>query len=456
MSHTITPERVPPHSMDAEESVLSALLMEDGAMSKVRPLLTPESFYAEKHRRVYAAMLAIVDRGEVIDPVTLREEMDARGDLALVGGRDYLGYLIDIVPTASNVAYWAKIVASHAERRQLLQTLRDAQAAVWANDTPLADVAGQVQAALSSAVTEQGARGFRKVGTAEWLEYLEQLEERARTIKAGGSLGIPTGYPEIDQHTLGFRAGELIIPGARPKCGKTAFSLNVGINNVVDEREVGIVSTEMMRAEVLEGAMANLAQIERRRLSMGQLYDGEMGRMAKIAATLSGRLHIDDEAFPVLEDVVARALDLKARVPDLQLLIVDYLQRIGKRMKGRRGDEELAEVTKTMKGLAKQLGIPVIAPAQVNFKETDKREQKRPMLADIQGGSSFAQDANFVLILHRPGVFDPSPSLERVLEVDCQASRRTAPFTEVLEWDGPRMRITSPQQRARARTEQPR
>lgn len=439
--------RTPPHSDDAEEAVLSAMLGWPAAIPVAAKILTPEMFYAEKRRRLFRVMADLSQRGVEVDPITLSEALAARHELEASGGKDYIGYLIDVVPTGENVRHHAQIVADHAEKRRVLEALMQAQSAIYANEAPVADIAGQVQGALSKAVTRDGSVGFRALDHAAWYAFMETLEERGRLTSAGKLAGLPTGYPALDRHILGLRTGELVIPAARPKCGKTAFSLNVALNVALMDPDavgpVGIVSTEMTRMEVQEGLIAAMTQVERRRLSTGALYGDELTAITRAALQLNDRLHVDDEAFPTLEDVIARSLDLKARVPNLSLLVVDYLQRITKRLKGRRGDEELAAITSAMKGLAKTLGIPLIAPAQVNFKDTDKREQKRPMLADIQGGSSFAQDANFVLILHRPGLFDPSPHLERVFEVDCQASRRTENFTESLEWDGSRMRITN-------------
>lgn len=436
---------------DAEQAVLGAMLMEPVAITKARAVCGVADFVSPRHRLLFAAMLDIDASGATVDPLTLFSHLGAKGELEAVGGKDYVGALLDVVPTAANVTYHAELVQACGTRRRLLETLKAAETAITTGATDsLAEIAGQIQSAVSAAVTKGGRKGFGVVTGAEIIDLADELVQRRAATQAGQIVGVATGYPEVDDVLYGLRPAEFVIVAARPKCGKTALCLNIAVNAIADDgHHGGFISTEMLRSELLERAGNRLAKLTTHQTASGRLDDKEVGRFATQLAQLAGRLHIDDEAFPTLDDVIARSIDLKARHPEIAFLVVDYLQRITKRMKGRRGDEELAAVTQGMKALAKELRIPIIAPAQVNYKDSDKRESKAPTLADIQGGSSFAQDGNFVFLLHRPALFDPDPSLAHVLQVELAASRRTQNFTTKLDWHGEFMAIDSTERRRR-------
>lgn len=439
---------------DAEQAVLAAMFIEPVAIVKARGLLTADDFDAAKHRLLYAAMCELAAAGSEVDPLTMTSHLSIAGTLEAAGGRDYIGFLVDAIPTAANVGYHAELVRECAARRRLVETIDAAKLAITTGaDDSLTEIAGRIQAAVSSAVTKGGRKGYAVVTGDEIITLADSLMERRTATEAGRIVGVATGYPEIDDVLYGLRPAELVIVAARPKCGKTGLCLNVAVNAIVDDGHAGgFVSTEMLRDELLERAGNRLAQLTTHQTAAGRVDDRDVARFATTLGQLAGKLHIDDEAFPTLDDVIARSIDLKARHPEIAFLVVDYLQRITKRMKGRRGDEELAAVTQGMKALAKELRIPIIAPAQVNYKDSDKRESKAPTLADIQGGSSFAQDGNFVFLLHRPALFDADPSLAHVLQVELAASRRTKNFTTALDWHGDMMAIDSPRRRARRAT----
>ena len=768
---------------DAEQAVLAAMLIDAGAVATARGALTADDFLSARHRLLYGAMTDIAAGGSAVDPLTLASALGA--DLQLAGGKDYIGFLVDAVPTAANVRYHAELVRECAARRRLLETIQSAALAITTGaDDSLTEIAGRIQASVSSAVTKGGRKGYAVVTGDEIIALADSLSARREAMAAGRIVGVATGYPEIDDVLFGLRPAEFMIVAARPKCGKaqpytapvlladgtwsalgrlsvgdklasvdggdsvvvglypqgqrdlwrvrfsdgavveccgdhlwqyhyrqrvavvdtellarevalhpgrisiplvcgdfgravplpidpyvlgallgdgglssssvhftkrdpevlrrvgarlpagmslrnagrdnewrivggmqtalrslglkgthshdkfipsqylsaskaqrldllrglldtdgwtqgnggvwysttsprlrddvmtlvrslggvvstshrtphythngerragrvahgvgikggawllslltldrhtahlprstrreprrtvvavercteradmaciavshpshlyvtndyvlthnTSLCLNIAVNAITEgEHAGGFVSTEMLRDELLERAGNRLARLTTHQTAAGYVDDREVARFATQLSCLAGKLHIDDEAFPTLDDVIARSIDLKARHPEIAFLVVDYLQRITKRLKGRRGDEELAAVTTGLKSLAKELRIPIIAPAQVNYKDSDKRESKAPTLADIQGGSSFAQDGNFVFLLHRPALFDADPSLAHVLQVELAASRRTKNFTTKLDWHGDFMAIDSPLRRSR-------
>lgn len=451
----MTSAHVPLHNADAEQAVLAAMLIDRVAIAKARAACAEEDFFASRHRALFRAILELSSDAVEVDPLTLAARLESRSELAMAGGKDYIGFLVDAVPTSLNVQYHAEIVQRLAAKRRLLATLAEARTAIeTGEDRSLVEITGSIQSALSSVVTIGGRRGFSAVTGDEIVDLADELIARRTAREDGRVVGVATGYPEIDDVVHGFRPSEFVIIAARPKCGKTTFVVNVAVNEIVDRRShVGFVSTEMKRSEILEGAGSRLARVNREQAAGGYLTDAEVQRFATELLPLKEHLHIDDEAFPTLEDVIARSIDLKARHPEIAFIVVDYLQRITKHMKGRRGDEEISAVTEGLKKLAKAINIPVIAPAQVNYKDTDKRESKKPTSADVQGSSGPAQDANFLFILHRPALFDPNPDLAYVLEVELAESRRTAPFIARLDWQGEYMGIDSHRRRNRhART----
>lgn len=436
---------------DAEQAVLAAMLFDTVAIGVARGLVVADDFVATRHRLLYGAIVDVAATGATVDPITLASRLATRGELEAAGGKDYVGFLIGAIPTAANVRYHAELVRECSARRRLLETIDAAKLAITTGaDDSLTEIAGRIQASVSSAVTKGGRKGYAVVTGDEIIALADSLSARREALAAGRIVGIATGYPEIDDVLFGLRPAEFMIVAARPKCGKTSLCLNIAVNAITEGGATGgFVSTEMLRDELLERAGNRLARLTTHQTAAGYVDDREVARFATQLSCLAGKLHIDDEAFPTLDDVIARSIDLKARHPEIAFLVVDYLQRITKRLKGRRGDEELAAVTTGLKSLGKELRIPIIAPAQVNYKDSDKRESKAPTLADIQGGSSFAQDGNFVFLLHRPALFDADPSLAHVLQVELAASRRTKNFTTKLDWHGDFMAIDSPLRRAR-------
>lgn len=427
---------------EAERNVLSACLVEPVALRKAGAILSPADFHDADHRAIYAACLDVMASGAVVDGVTIGTHLG--DDLP-----DLVQELADNFFTAVNIVYHAELVQACATRRRLIETLDHATKAITSgSDEALASIAGTVQSALSSAVSKGGRKGFGVVTGEEIIALADSIVERRTAREAGQIIGVATGYPEIDDQLFGFKPAELVIVCARPKGCKTALCLNITVNAITEQGlSGGFVSTEMLRPELLERAGNQLAKVTTRQTAAGLMSDREVERFATQLNSLAGRLHIDDEAFPTLDDVIARSIDLKARHPEIAFLVVDYLQRVTKRMKGRRGDEEIAAVTAGIKALGKELRIPIFAPAQVNYKDSDRRDAKSPTLADIQGSSSFAQDGNFVFLLHRPGLFDPDPALASVLQVELAASRRTDNFTTNLVWHGEFQAIDSPLRR---------
>jgi replicative DNA helicase len=410
--------------------------MDANAIAVVRKIVTPDAFYRSGYRRVYEAIIELDAIGTAADILTVTRLLDQRGQLDAVGGHAGLGALIDAVPTAANVVYHARLVREIAHRRAIITEAERAAQGAREGREPAATVARALQAAvLPLAGDDAAARGFQR---ADPVGVLAEIEARGRVEGEG----IRSGFAEIDRHTHGFRPGELVIIGAVPKAGKTALALEMARRNVFAGRGVAIVSAEMASAQVVERLLNAESGVLVSSTSSGRITAHEASALVDAAGRIAGApLWIDDAATPTLDDVSARVTALKSEHPEVLIVVVDFLQLVQHRMKGRRGDEELAAISYGLKALAKRCACVVLAPCQLNYKDVEDRIGARPKLRDLSGGSGMLQAADFVAIAHRPAMY--SPSAADVIELDFAACRRCAPFRIALDWDGARMRIKS-------------
>lgn len=433
---------------DWEEAVLSAMFMESSAITAVAQVLTVESFEFPEHRAVYRAIQSLASRQTEVDPLTLAAELESRGELEKVGGKDFIGYLIDAAPTAANVSHHAELVRRSAQKRELGSTLRFALDLLSVPKADPIEIATQLQQSLLSVAVEQSSKGYREAGDV-MAETLSAIKQRGENTKAGLPNGVLTGFPEIDVQTNGFQQGELIVVAGGAKSGKTMTCLSWALYNVIAGDGAGFVSAEMTGQQLGERCLNALAMVRATSTASGNLSPEEWQRLFQAGGDISraGNLFIDDEAFPSLGDVIARGLHLKSKHPKLKLLVVDYLQLISQKMQGKRGDEEISAVCHGLKGLAKRGDMAVVAPCQTNFKEHDARSTPKPALRDVQGSSGPAQAPDFVFLVNRPSQTNPDPMFQDVIEYELAASRRTERFTARLRWNGQYMRVESPRGR---------
>lgn len=418
---------------DAEQAVISAMLMDQAAIPRARRLLSVQAFQEPAHRSFVDAIYKLHSDGITADPLTLAARMEELGTLEPSGGKDYIIFLIDAVPTAANVEYHARIVRGAADRRRAMSLLTIAKDKLG---NPLADpreVVRDLQTALLPIAIESDERGYRELTGIDIEAFLSELDERAERTRAGLTPGFPSGYKAIDNETQGFRPGDLVILGGVPKSMKSQVVLNIAINAAVRGDVVGVVSAEMTFSTLLQRLIASVALVPLGVMAKGILTDDERNRIRREGNKLSGRIIVDDEGLPELADVIVRATDLKARRPEMQLLIVDYVQLIQSKLAGRRGDEEISAVTKALKKLGKRLELTILAPAQANYKEIDARADKRPELRDFQGASGMAQDADLAGLIYNERQYDSSA--QPILEIAWRASRYTAQFTSYLKYD---------------------
>ena len=413
---------------DAELAVIGGGMIDPAALAEVRAVLDVEAFADARHRVILGAMIALQDSRMGIDPITISEQLRSRGELEKAGGNEYLGYLIDAVPTAANIAYHLQLVRIAAERRRLRELLlRSADVAADPALAPAAVAQHVLQDVLPIAVP-QGQEGFVPVKNVLW-PVMERIEGRA--LKGGGIVGAPSGYPEIDLETGGFRAGELVVIAGVPGSGKTAIVVNLAWNALHAGVPTAVISCEMPKEDLVERFLVRRAKVSTSSLRRGRLDAYEMAKIAMASGELSTLpLLIDDTPGIALETLAARCRHLKAMRPDLGLLLIDYLQLITSEDETRA--EELRGISYALKGLAKELRLPVIAMCQLNDKDVEKHNDKRPTLADLQGSSGMRQAADFIGLLYRAKMYGKAP-IGDPLELQFAKSRAIGTFKVTLE-----------------------
>jgi replicative DNA helicase len=397
--------KVPPQNLEAESSVLGGILLENDAINLVLELLRPEDFYRESHRKIFRAMIELSDRSEPVDIITLSECLKNRGELEAVGGSSYLASINDFVPTAANISYYARIVREKAILRHLINAATDVATRGY-------EARGNVEELLDSAekvifdITEQRIKGsFVKIGDMmkDSIKMVEKLFERKTMIT-----GVPTGFKDLDTKTAGFQPADLIIVAARPGMGKTAFSLNIASHAAFAGYGVAIFSLEMAKEQLALRLLCSEARVDNSKVRTGYLSDRDFPKLA----TAAGKLHdalifIDDTpAISVLE-LRAKARRLaRDREKKLSLIIVDYLQLMRGGGAAQNREQEISEISRSLKALAKELNVPVLAISQLNRRVED-RNDKTPQLSDLRESGAIEQDADVIAFIYREAAYNP-------------------------------------------------
>jgi len=392
--------RVLPHDIEAEQAVLGALLIDQDAIAQVRDLLDPRDFYAEKHANVYRAAVDLTDRGEPIDTLTLRAQLERGGFLERAGGIDYIAELSMMVPTAASIKHYAEIVTGHAIRRRLISAGGEIAGLGFDRGQHTDEVIDQAEQRIFQVADSR--RSVEASHIAPVLkETWEVLETRLQQKKIVH--GVPTNFARLDSLTQGLQAGELIILAARPSVGKTSFALNIARNAaVVGQEPVAIFSLEMTKQSLVQRLICSEAAVDAYLLSTGQADSAAFQRIARAMDTLTqANIWIDDTAALSIASLRARARRMKSQ-HGIALVVVDYLQL----MRGGRQDsrvQEVSEISSGLKSIAKELHIPVLALSQLS-RESERRENRKPQLSDLRDSGSIEQDADVVMFLYRPGM----------------------------------------------------
>ncbi len=399
---TSFPHKIPPQNIEAEQSVLGGILIENEAINRVMEILTPEDFYREAHRKIYHALIELSERDEPADLITTTNELRKKGELEMVGGASYLAYLIDSVPSAANIEYYARIVKEKAILRKLIETSTDIITQSYEDRTDVEAFLDEAERAIFEISEKRVRPSFFPIKeiVKESFKTIEQLYKKKELVT-----GVPSGFKELDRLTAGFQPSDLIIVAGRPSMGKTAFCLNIAQYAAIEGRvPVAIFSLEMSKEQLVLRMLCSEAQVEGTRLRTGYLGESDWPKLTMAAGTLSDApIFIDDTAALSVLELRAKARRLKSEY-GLGMIIIDYLQLMKGRGKAESRQQEISEISRSLKALAKELNVPVIAVSQLSRK-TEERTGNRPQLSDLRESGAIEQDADVILFLFREEVY---------------------------------------------------
>ncbi len=399
-------DRRPPYSEEAETAVLGAVMLDRDALSRATEHIDDTMFFVERHRLLFRAMGVLEQQGGVIDPLTLSDELQRRGELVRAGGQEYIAMLLDAVPTAANVEYHAKIVKEKALLRRLIEVSTGLVTEAFDGRSTAADLLDAAEHRILQVSSQRGAEGFVRIKNLLWpaMEKIDAL------MQAGGEVtGVPTGFTDLDRMTLGFQPGDLVIVAARPSMGKTSFVLNIA-QHVALEREIPVAffSLEMSKESLASRMLASEGLIDAQKLRSGRLSADDYKRLSRAASLLiNAPIYIDDTAGLNLLELRARARRVKVE-HGVQLIIVDYLQLIQGPPGIENRQQEISTISRNLKILAKELGVPVIALSQLSRAPEQRTGEggKRPQLSDLRDSGAIEQDADLAMFIYRPEMYE--------------------------------------------------
>ncbi|GMA63659.1 replicative DNA helicase [Alicyclobacillus fastidiosus] len=421
--------RLPPQQVEAEQAVLGAMLISEDAVNEALELLEADDFYRAAHQSIYRAMRDVYDAGQPIDVVTVAAALRTRDDaLEQVGGADYLADLAAAMPTALHVTQYAQIVREKALMRRIIAAATDIAEEGYSQEQPAADVLADAEKKILELGQFQKTRDFTHIS-----DVLETTFERIEQLYAsdGSITGVPTGYSELDRMTSGFQKSDLIIVAARPSVGKTAFALNVAQNVAVRSGvPVAIFSLEMSKDQLVQRMLCAEAYIEGQKLRTGTLDDEDWPKLSMGVSALSNSpIYIDDSPGITVAEMRSKLRRLKLE-RGLGLVVIDYLQLIhGRRGSGENRQQEISEISRSLKQLARELEVPIVSLGQLS-RSVEQRQDKRPMLSDIRESGSIEQDADIVAFLYRDDYYDHETERQNIIEIII-AKQRNGPVGKI-------------------------
>ncbi len=415
--------RVPPSNIEAEESVLGAAMLSADAANSVMDRLEPGDFYKPAHQGIFEAIAELFDGNQPIDVITVSDALRRRNELERVGGVSYLTGLLDSVPTASNIDYYAAIVEENSLRRKLLAAGGGIGNLAF-EDADIAEVMDQAEQAVFAVAEKRMGDGLVPVRPllTTALEDIEQLGTRGSEVT-----GLPTGFHDLDRKLAGLHPANLVVIAARPSMGKSALATNIALNVARHDHPVAIFTLEMSREEVVQRLLCAVGRVDSQKLRTGQLQEQQWQRVARAAGDLfEAPIFIDDSASLTVTEIRAKCRRLK-RQRGLDLVVVDYLQLMtGGNRRNENRQQEIAEISRNLKNLARELGVPIIAVSQLN-RALEQRQDKRPMLGDLRESGAIEQDSDVVMFIYRDEYYHPENAENKgVAEVNIAKHRAGA------------------------------
>jgi replicative DNA helicase len=415
---------VPPQNLEAEESVLGAMMLSPGAIGAVSEILDASDFYRESHAKVYRASLALYAKGEPVDAITLTDELEERGELEDVGGRVRLHELAALVPATANASHYARIVRETATLRGLIRAGGEIARLGWERPGEAGDLVDRAEQVVFDLSQARVSGEFTHID-----QLLKESFERITTLYEAGVdvTGTPSGYRDLDRLTSGFQPGNLIIVAARPSMGKSALALCMAANMAVRQGiPVGMFTLEMSKAEVTQRLMCSEAKVESQRLRTGKLAPDDWPRLTAACDKLAkAPIYVDDTGSINMMEIRSKARRLKSRHPDLGLIVVDYLQLMSSAGNAENRVQEVSQISRSLKILARDLDVPIVALSQLS-RAVEQRTDKRPILSDLRESGSIEQDADLVMFIYRDEYYNDESDQQGIAEVNV-AKHRNGP-----------------------------
>jgi len=417
MAESVSPaisERSLPQNLEAERCVLGAILIQNDNFNQAAELIDADDFFRDAHRRVFDKMVDLNERGEAIDLVTLKDELGRSNDLERVGGAAYIASLVDGVPRSTHVEHYAQIIKEKSTLRNLISSANRILDTAYRAQEESASVLDEAERAIFSIADQNIHEGFVPLRdlVQDSFKKIEEVQSHKDLVT-----GVPSGFVNLDKLTSGFQASDLVILAARPSMGKTAFALNIAqhIGTKINST-VGIFSLEMSKDQLFMRMLTTEAGIDSHRFRGGFLGERDYGELSAAMSRLSeAKVFIDDSASIGVLEMRAKARRLKSE-HGLDLIVVDYLQLMQGRGRFDNRTQELASISRSLKGLAKELEVPVIALSQLS-RAPENRSDRRPQLSDLRESGALEQDADLVMFIYREEQYDPSPENENLAEI---------------------------------------
>jgi replicative DNA helicase len=396
--------KLPPQSLEAEMSILGGILIDNDAINRVLEMLTPEDFYRESHRKIFQAMMKLSDTREPCDLITMTDMLKKAGELEEVGGAAYLATLVDYVPTAANISYYCKMVKEKSTNRKLISVATEIVSRGYDEQADVEELLDKAQKEIYEISENKSRPQYVPVQAVlkEAFNILKNLHDQKEHVT-----GVPTGYVDLDHKTAGFQPGNLVIIAARPSMGKTTLALNIAqYASAESKKKVPsvIFSLEMGKEELVMRFLASIARVDFGRMRTGHFHDSDWPRLTRAAGILhDAKIFIDDSPSISVLELRSKARRLKSE-HDIGLVIVDYLQLMRGGANPESRQQEISEISRALKALAKELNVPVVALSQLN-RELEKRADKRPMMSDLRESGAIEQDADVIMFVYREAVY---------------------------------------------------
>lgn len=426
--------RIPPHDIEAEQAIIGSMLTDKDAVIAAIEILREQDFYREDNRIIYSAILNLYNRSEPIDIITLKAELKSMGKLEAVGGLEYIVQLPDRVPTTSNVEQYIKIVEEKSMLRALIKTADELITLGYDPTQEVEQVIDTAEKKIFEVMQKKNQKGYSSMKDIliDTFTQLEQLYNQKEMIT-----GVPTGFADLDYRTSGLHNSDLILVAARPAMGKSAFALNIATHAAVRGKvPVAIFSLEMSKEQMANRILCSEAMVDSAKVRTGKIDDEEWGKLAAASGELSeAGIYIDDTPGISVMEIRAKCRKMKLE-KNIGLVVIDYLQLVqGSNRKGGSREQEIAEISRSLKILAKEINVPVIALSQLS-RAPEQRVDHRPMLSDLRESGSIEQDADIVMFLYRDDYYNEDTDKKNIAEVIIAKHRSGATGTVELLWLG--------------------